>query len=241
MKKQKICVILPSYRVKNQIYIVYKKLINLNLDCIIFVDDNCPQKSVSYLKSKIKKNKKTHFIFSKKNLGVGGATLKGFKFAYKKKYDIIIKFDADNQHKIVDLIKITKKLKQKDINFCKGYRNLNFKASIKRGMPLIRILGANALTLLSNITTNNFQLKDVTNGLFGMKTKILKNIDLIGLKKNYFFEQDLIFRISMAKIKLHQIKSEVIYSDEESSLSAIKSIIPFLFYHFQNIIYKFKK
>ena len=45
----------------------------------------------------------------------------------------------------------------------------------------------------------------------------------------------------MAKIKLHQIKSEVIYSDEESSLSAIKSIIPFLFYHFQNIIYKFKK
>ena len=54
MSKNKVCVILPCFKVKDQIYKVYKKLIEKKLDCLIFVDDNCPEKSVSYLKSKIK-------------------------------------------------------------------------------------------------------------------------------------------------------------------------------------------
>ena len=85
-----------------------------------------------------------------------------------------------------------------------------------------------------------FKTRDVTNGLFGMKSKILKKINLKNLKKNYFFEQDLIFHLSVKKIKIYQINSEVIYDDEISSMSAIKSIIHFLVYHFQNILKKVK-
>tara|TARA_B100001057_G_C22863269_1_gene955480 strand:- start:1326 stop:2048 length:723 start_codon:yes stop_codon:yes gene_type:complete len=238
MSKKKICIILPCYRVKHKIYSVYKKLIKKNFDCLIFVDDKCPQESVKYLQSKHKSNKHLQFIFLKKNLGVGGATLKGFISAMNQKFDIIIKFDSDDQHKISDLIKIIKKLKEPEVKFCKGYRNLNLKNSFKRGMPLIRIFGANALTLISKLTTKNHNLKDVTNGLFGMKSDILKKINLKNLKYNYFFEQDLIFRLSLKKIKIHQINSEVIYNDETSSLNALKSIIPFLIYHTKNFFYK---
>ena len=124
------------------------------------------------------------------------------------------------------------------MNFCKGYRNLSLKDSYKRGMPLIRALGANVLTYISRINTKNYDLKDVTNGLFGMKSKLLKKINLKNLKLNYFFEQDLIFRISLKKIKIYQINSEVIYNDETSSMNALRSIIPFLIYHFQNFFYK---
>ena len=238
VKKKKICVILPCYRVKHKIYTVYKKLIKKKIDCLIFVDDNCPDKSVSYLQSKIKKNKKVQYIFLKKNCGVGGATLKGFRSAYNQGFEILIKFDADNQHKTIDLIKIIKKLSQQNVNFCKGYRNLSLKDSFKRKMPLIRALGANVLTYISRINTKNYDLKDVTNGLFGMKSKLLKKINLKNLKLNYFFEQDLIFRISLKKIKIYQINSEVIYNDETSSMNALRSIIPFLIYHFQNFFYK---
>ena len=66
-------------------------------------------------------------------------------------------------------------------------------------MPLIRIVGANSLTFISNIITNNFKIRDVTNGLFGMKSEVLKKINLTSLKKNYFFEQDLIFNICKKK------------------------------------------
>ena len=238
MSKNKVCVILPCYRVKHKIHSVYKKLIKKKIDCLIFVDDKCPEESGKYLKSIIKKNKKVQFLFLRKNLGVGGATLKGFASALNQDFDIIVKFDSDDQHKINDLIKIINKLNQKNVLFCKGYRNLGFNDSVKRSMPLIRVLGANALTFISKITTKNFDLKDVTNGLFGMKSKILKSIDLKNLKKNYFFEQDLIFRICKKKIKIFQINSEVIYNNEKSSLIPLGVIIPFLIYHFQNFFYK---
>ena len=238
--KNKTCVVLPCFRVKHKIYDVYKKLIKQKIDCIIFVDDFCPQKSVLHLRSKIKSQKKIQFIFLKKNYGVGGATIKGFQSAFDQGYDIVIKFDADDQHKIVDLIKIIKKLKKKNINFCKGYRNLSFKYSFKRKMPLIRIIGARALTFLSRINTNNYELQDVTNGLFGIDSTTYKKINFKKLKKDYFFEQDLIFSLSLKKIQIHQIKSEVIYSNETSSLNVLKTIFPFLLSNLQNFFKKLK-
>ena len=236
--KKKVCVILPCYRVKHKIYDVYAKLIKEKIDCIIFVDDYCPQKSVSYLKSKIRLTKKIQFIFLKKNFGVGGATIKGFQAAYKQGFDILIKFDADDQHKVIDLMKIVKKLKRKNVSFCKGYRNLSFKSSFKRNMPLIRIIGAKALTFLSRINTNNYKLRDVTNGLFGMSSDTLMRINFKKLKKDYLFEQDLIYRLSLNKIKINQINSEVLYDDENSSLNTLSSILPFLFYHIKNYLLK---
>jgi len=205
---------------------------------LIFVDDKCPEESVKYLESITKENKKIKYIFLKKNLGVGGATFKGLISARSQNYDIIVKFDADNQHRIKDLMKIINTLKREEVLFCKGYRDLSLSKSLKRNMPLIRVLGANVLTFMSQITTKNFDLKDVTNGLFGIKSKILKNINLKNLKKNYFFEQDLIFRISIKKIKIFQIKSEVIYGNENSSLKPLGVVVPFLIYHVKNFFYK---
>ena len=238
MSKKKVCVILPCFRVKSKIYNIYKKTINKKIDCLIFVDDCCPEKSVNFLKSKIKKNKKIKFLFMKKNSGVGGATLAGFQLAKKMGFDILIKFDADNQHKVKDLMKLINLLKRKNINFCKGYRDLTIKKSIERKMPLIRIFGANILTYISRFIANNYKLKDVTNGLFGMKSDILKNINLKRIRKNYFFEQDLIFNLCISKVEIHQFNSEVIYDDENSSLNVLGSIIPFSYYHIQNFFKK---
>lgn len=238
MSKKKVCVILPCFRVKAKIYNIYKKTINKKIDCLIFVDDCCPEKSVNFLKSKIKKNKKIKFLFMNKNSGVGGATLAGFQLAKKMGFDILIKFDADNQHKVKDLLKLINLLKRKNINFCKGYRDLTIKKSIKRKMPLIRIFGANILTYISRFVANNYKLKDVTNGLFGMKSEILKKINLKRIRKNYFFEQDLIFNLSISKVEIHQFNSEVIYDDENSSLNVLGSVIPFTYYHIQNFFKK---
>ena len=239
MSKKKVCVILPCYRVKHKIYQVYKKLNKINVDKLIFVDDFCPENSVHYLKSKIKKTKKIEFLFLNKNNGVGGATLKGFKIASNQGYDILLKFDSDNQHKVKDLSRIIKLLQNKHVLFCKGYRDLRLINALKRKMPLIRILGTNALTLISRFITLNFSLKDVTNGLFGLKSELFEKLNKKHIKKNYFFEQDLIFQICLKKIKIYQINSEVLYENETSSLKILKIIIPFTFYHIHNLLRKY--
>ena len=80
--KRNICVVIPCYRVKHKIFSVYKNIDFKIVDKVIIVDDCCPEKSGKFLQKIIKKNNKIEFIFLKKNLGVGGATLEGFKKAY---------------------------------------------------------------------------------------------------------------------------------------------------------------
>ena len=123
--------------------------------------------------------------------------------------------------------------------FCKGYRDLRLINALKRKMPLIRILGTNALTLVSRFITLNFSLKDVTNGLFGLKSELFEKLNKKYIKKNYFFEQDLIFQICLKKVKIYQINSEVLYENETSSLKILKIISPFTFYHIHNLLRKY--
>ena len=82
------------------------------------------------LNQKSKKQKNRIFIL-KKNNGVGGATLKGFKIASNQGYDILLKFDSDNQHKVKDLSRIIKLLQNNHVLFCKGYRDLRLINALK--------------------------------------------------------------------------------------------------------------
>ena len=67
-------------------------------------------------------------------------------------------------------------------------------------MPLIRKIGNISLTFISRIITDYFELKDVTNGMIGLKISKFnfKKLDLI--QKKFFFEQDLIFHFSLKNL-----------------------------------------
>ena len=95
--KRNICIVIPCYRVRHKILSVYNKIDFKVVDKVIIVDDCCPEKSGRFLKKILKKTIKLN-LFSKRNLGVGGATLKGFKKAYDDNYKTIIKIDSDGQH-----------------------------------------------------------------------------------------------------------------------------------------------
>lgn len=236
MKKNKVCVIIPCYKVKKKIISVLKKIDFNIVDKVVIVDDCCPESSGKFVKKNFK-SKKISFIFLKKNLGVGGATITGFKLAKKIKYDIVIKLDGDGQHNPNILKKIIKVLSSEKYDFCKGYRILNIFNKDK--MPLLRKTGNISLTFISKIITGYFNLKDVTNGIVALKISKLNSINLDLIKQNFFFEQDLIFHLSLKKLHLYQIRTETIYEDEKSNLKPIESIIPFTIYHFKNLIYKF--
>jgi dolichol-phosphate mannosyltransferase len=237
--KRNICVVIPCYRVKHKIFSVYKNIDFKIVDKVIIVDDCCPEKSGKFLQKIIKKNNKIEFIFLKKNLGVGGATLEGFKKAYKDNYKIFIKVDGDGQHETKFIKKFSSYL-SKNYDFCKGYRELTLKKALHKRMPIKRYAGAKLLTLMSRFTCGSKNIKDVVHGLFGIEKNFFGKLILKKIRHNYFFEQDIIFNVLLNNGRIKHLKTDIIYGDEKSSLSPIGSIVPFIYYHICNYIFRIK-
>ena len=229
--KDKVCVVIPCYKVKENILDVLKK-INFNyVDKVIVVDDFCPEKSGKTAEKF--NNKKVEIIYSKYNRGVGGATIFGIKKALKEKFRIVVKLDGDGQHNPADIKKFLLKFKNKNINFCKGTR-FSDKKDI-RNIPKLRLFGNIILTKISRITCRNKDLTDVVNGFLAIRSNLLKKLPVDKISKNYFFEEDLLFHISFFEKNIVEIPINTIYLGK-SSLSPVKTIIPFFFNHLKNFL-----
>ncbi len=234
-KKKRICVIIPSYKVKNFIEKVINKVDFKLIDKVIVVDDCCPEKTGTYLVRK--KYKNVIVLINKKNLGVGGATIRGFKKAIKMKFDLVFKIDGDNQHDPGDLNKFVNLMSKPGINFCKGTRFTN--TNEKKKIPLIRLIGNIVLTYICRINCRNGNITDVVNGFVGIKLNLLKRLDLDSISNDYFFEEDLLFRVSLVEKSIFELPIKAIYNDK-SNLNPIKTIIPFLLKHLRNFYIRFK-
>ena len=91
----RICVVIPAYRVTNQIVGVCKK-IGPEVQHILVIDDACPEGS-GKLVQKTVNDPRIEIIFNLSNEGVGGAVLKGYARALELCADIVIKIDGDGQ------------------------------------------------------------------------------------------------------------------------------------------------
>ena len=231
--REKICIVIPCFKVGKEILNVIKN-IDFNLvDKVFVIDDACPEKSGLIVKKA--KYKKVKVIFLKKNLGVGGATMAGFKIALKLKHNIIFKLDGDGQHDPNDIVKFLKYFQNKKINFCKGTRFYRKKDIAK--IPKLRLIGNIILTSISRITCSNSEITDVVNGFLCIRDTLLKKLELEKISNDFFFEEDLLFNISLFEKSIKEVQIKTIYNNK-SSLSPIKTILPFLFKHFKNYIFK---
>ena len=105
--------IIPTLNERKNITTLFKKIRKIDQEIdILFVDDNSTdgtRQEILYLK---KRNKSIYYIFRPRKLGIGSAHKDGLKFAYKKKYKIILTMDADGTHNpkyIRNLIKYSSK------------------------------------------------------------------------------------------------------------------------------------
>ena len=190
----------------------------------MIIDDNCPNKTGLLVRKQFKYKKVEVFIL-KKNLGVGGATKFGIKKSLKFRPDNIIKIDGDGQHDPKFLYKFINLQKLNPECYIKGYRNLSY-----LNIPKSRLFGGFIITQIIRVLTFNFYLKDVVNGFISIPRSIYSNINYNNLDNGYFFEQDLIFYISLKKFKIIQTKISTVYNFKiKSSLNEYKVIVPFLF------------
>lgn len=224
-----IAVVIPSYRVKDQILDVISKIGSF-VEKIYVVDDKCPEHSGKFVEEKCQ-DKRCVVLYNEKNLGVGGATMRGFKEALKDKMDIVVKLDGDGQMDPKIISNIISPLVKDIADYSKGNRFYSLE-SLKQ-MPYIRLFGNAGLSFLSKVSSGYWNLMDPTNGYLAINSVALKRLPLNKIDNRYFFESDMLFRLNTIGAVVKEVAMDSLYSDEVSSLSIKKCLFEFPLKHFK--------
>ena len=238
-EKMKIAVVIPSYKVKNQILSVISN-IGKEVFRIYVVDDKCPENSGEFVQKNCK-DKRVKVLFHKVNQGVGGAMVTGYKQAIDDEVTIVVKIDGDGQMDPHLLKFFIKPILDGQADYTKGNRFFNLE--FLRKMPPLRIFGNAGLSLVSKISSGYWDVMDPTNGYTAIHTNVLKVLQLEKIDKRYFFESDMLFRLNTIRALVFDIPMIAKYEDEKSNLKVSRILFEFPLKHlnrfFKRIFYNY--
>lgn len=219
---EKIAVVIPAYRVEEQISRVVAK-IPAFVDEIIIVNDCSPDNSAQVISGI--KDKRVHVLTHLKNLGVGGAMLSGYSYALNLDCSIVVKLDGDDQMDPAYIVELIMPIKDRQADYVKGNRFLH-QAELSR-MPFIRLVGNFGLTFLTKLASGYWNVFDPTNGYTAIASDKLSQLDPNRIAKNYFFETSMLCELRKIDAVVQDLPMPAIYKDEKSSLSIGRELFVF--------------
>ncbi len=230
MSKPVIAVVVPSYKVTSHIVQTLSE-IGQEVSYIFVIDDACPDGSGKLVQEKVA-DSRVRVIFHEENLGVGGAMITGYKAALETDADIIVKLDGDGQMDPALIGELIAPIINGRADYTKGDR-LDSLTGLWQ-MPSIRLIGNAGLSLLTKISTGYWNITDPTNGYTAIHRDVLKVLPLGMLSKRFFFESDMLFRLSLYRAVVWDVPMQARYGTEKSNLSIIKTLWEFPWKHFKN-------
>lgn len=233
--QNKITAVIPAHNEERTIIEIINKVL-IYCDYVVVVNDSSKDNTQKILNNY--KNKKLIILENTKRLGIGGSMKKGIRKALELNPEIIIKIDADGQHKPEDIPKFIEKLEESNYDLIKGNRFFDIESLEK--MPKIKMLGNLITTNIQKIVSGNYAISDPNNGFLAIRSSKLKLIKLNQLNNEYFFENSLIIIFNAHNFKIGEVGVETIYRDEKSSIpilfAALKIIPIFAFLLFKKNI-----
>ena len=226
-----IAVVIPSFRVTQHILDVLGN-IGPEVERIYLIDDACPDGSGEFVK-KHSKDERVRVLFHETNQGVGGAVVTGYRAALADNIDVVVKVDGDGQMDPGLILTIAKPVLEGNADYSKGNRFDSLENLFS--MPKTRIFGNAVLSLLSKLSSGYWNITDPTNGFTAIHRKALEAIQLDKLRKTYFFESDLLFRLSIVNAVVMDVPMVSVYGNEKSNLKIRKVIFEFPWRHTVNL------
>jgi dolichol-phosphate mannosyltransferase len=228
----RIAVVIPCYRVRKHIASVTGR-IGPEVAAIYIVDDCCPEGTGRFV-SEYLDDPRIKVIFNEDNLGVGGATLAGMVQAARDKADVIVKIDGDGQMDPHLIPAFAAVILSSEADFAKG--NRFFEPEGVMTMPRARLIGNAGLSFMAKFSTGYWHSFDPTNGFFAIHASLVRLLPVEKISKRYFFESDLLFRLSVLEAKVVDIPMHAYYADEQSSMQPHREIWRFAKGHLRNFI-----
>ena len=229
----RVLAIVPAYSVVDSVSEVVEECLSY-VDNVLVVDDCCPQESGKKVERDFDSVKSVSVLFHANNQGVGGAIKTGYRWALKNSFDVIIKVDGDGQMSPQLIPSLIKPLVNGSSDFAKGNR-FDSPRTVKQ-MPVHRLIGNGCLSLFSKISTGYWSVNDPTNGFVAIRRETLEKLEPERLADSYFFESDLLFRLSIVRARISELPMNAFYGEEKSNLNVGKILLTFPFLHLKNFL-----
>lgn len=226
----KIAVVIPGYRVRDRILDVLRH-IGPEVSKIYVVDDCCPEGTGSWVARECT-DPRVRVIQHERNQGVGGATITGYRAAYKEGADVVVKIDGDGQMDPSLISYFIEPILNGQADYTKGNRFFN--PEDVRTMPGLRLLGNATLSFLSKLSAGYWNIFDPTNGYTAVHGKIIGALPLEKISQRYFFETDLLFRLNTLRCVVRDVPMPAVYGGEPSSLRIRTALRTFLWGNLRN-------
>jgi dolichol-phosphate mannosyltransferase len=226
----KVAVVIPCFRVSDHIIDVIKTL-DPAITFIIVIDDGCPEGSGKLVQDQIS-DPRLSVIFHEKNRGVGAAVVTGYRKALDLGAQLVVKLDGDGQMDPNKINALIDPIIRGEADYTKGDR-LDSLTGLRQ-MPSLRLFGNAGLTLLTKFSTGYWNVKDPTNGFTAIHADVLRKLPLAMINKGYFFESDMLFRLSIFRAVVQDVPMVAKYGNEKSRLSVIKAFFTFPWLHLVN-------
>lgn len=194
---------------------------------IYVVDDGCPEKQGPSSNNIAVHDARVKVIYHECNKGVGGAVLTGYAKAIVDGANIIVKLDGDGQMNPDLIPNFIQPILDYECDYTKG--NRFYDARYLREMPAIRIFGNAVLSFFTKFSTGYWNLFDPTNGYTAIHSAIASRLVVSKISHRYFFESDILFRLSIIRAAVQDVPMESRYRDEVSNLRVRKILFEFLF------------
>jgi glycosyltransferase involved in cell wall biosynthesis len=223
-RKHNIAVVIPAFRVENEIADVLRGLPSY-IRHIIVVDDASPDETSSRVQAVAKKDHRICLIWHTQNQGVGGAVITGFKKALELGAEFVIKLDGDGQMDPAYIPHLLAPLVESRADYVKGNRFRDFTAL--QQMPFIRRVGNLGLSFLTKAATGYWNNFDPTNGFFAVHRTMLDQLPLDAIDRRYYFETDMLSRLYLLGATVMDVPIPARYRGEKSSLSVQRVLFEF--------------
>jgi glycosyltransferase involved in cell wall biosynthesis len=230
--RRRIAVVIPCYRVRNQVLQVIAS-IGDEVQWIIVVDDACPEGTGAWVRQHCQ-DPRVSVVEHDRNQGVGGATTTGYQHTLDLPAEVVVKLDGDGQMDPAHILRLASPLLSGQADYAKG--NRFHRIGFARTMPWIRLAGNALLSFMAKLSSGYWQISDPTNGYTAIRRELLQELELGRIAHRYFFESDLLYHLNQTRAVVVDVPMRARYGDESSNLRPLRMIAPFLLGHMRNTL-----
>jgi dolichol-phosphate mannosyltransferase len=218
----KTLIISPTYNERKNVAQIIHEVFSRNPDHhMLIVDDSSPDGTADIVRGLQDQFPNLFLEIREKKNGLGRAYIYGFKWALARDYDFIVQMDADMSHHPKEITKMVALLDKNDVAI--GSRYINGVSVVN--WPIRRLVISYGANLYSRFATG-MPLKDATGGYKVWSKKVLKAIDLDGVKSSgYSFQIEMNFRAWIKGFKL--VEHPIIFIDRTIGESKMSRSIMF--------------